>query len=61
MGKIIRAIAEDGSVMMCAIDATDIVSRAEQLHHTSAVVTAALGRALAAGSMMGAIDRKSVV
>lgn len=55
MGKIIRAIAEDGSVMMCAIDATDIVSRAEQLHHTSAVVTAALGRALAAGSMMGAM------
>lgn len=55
MGKIVRSIAEDGSVMMCAIDATDIVSQAEQFHHTSAVVTAALGRALAAGSMMGAM------
>ncbi len=55
MSKIIRAIAEDGSVMACAIDSTDIVSKAEQIHQTSAVVTAALGRLLTAASMMGAM------
>ena len=55
MGKIIRAIAEDGSVMVCAIDSTDIINKAEQIHQTSAVITAALGRLLTAASMMGAM------
>ena len=54
MGKLIRAIASDGSAMCCAIDGTDIVARAEQIHKTSAVVTAALGRLLIAASIMGA-------
>jgi len=39
--------------MVSAIDSTDIVSHAEQLHKTSAVITAALGRLLTAASMMG--------
>jgi len=39
--------------MATAVDTTDIVARAEQIHSTSAVVTAALGRLLTAGSMMG--------
>lgn len=54
MGKIISAIAADGSVVCWAIDSTDIVYRAEQLHRTSATVTAALGRLLTAASLMGA-------
>ena len=54
MGKLIRAISHDGSVMMCVADTTDIVYTAEQYHKTSAVVTAALGRLLTACSMMGA-------
>lgn len=53
MGKLIRCITSDGLVMATAIDSTDIVSRAEQLHKTSAVMTAALGRLLTATSMMG--------
>ena len=39
--------------MVSAIDSTDIVSEAEKIHKTSAVVTAALGRLLTATSMMG--------
>lgn len=53
MGKIISAIAKDGSAVCWAIDSTDIVRRAEQVHHTSATVTAALGRLLTAASLMG--------
>ncbi len=36
-----------------ALDATEMVARAEQIHKTSAVVTAALGRLLTAASLMG--------
>lgn len=53
MSKLIRCITSDGAVAVSAIDSTDIVARAEQLHKTSAVVTAALGRLLTAGAMMG--------
>lgn len=53
MGKLIRCITSDGLVMASAVDSTDIVSRAEQIHNTSAVVTAALGRLLTATSLMG--------
>lgn len=53
MGKLIRCITSDGLVMATALDSTDIVARAEQLHKTSAVVTAALGRLITAASMMG--------
>ena len=53
MGKLIRCITSDGQVMATAVDTTDIVNRAEQIHRTSAVVTAALGRLLTAGSMVG--------
>lgn len=53
MGKLIRCITSCGEVMATAVDTTDIVNKAEQIHCTSAVVTAALGRLLTAGSMMG--------
>lgn len=53
MGKIIRTITSTGEVMCIAVDATDIVERAQQIHKTSAVTSAALGRLLSAASMMG--------
>ena len=53
MGKIVRYITEDGSAFILAVDTTDIAARAEQIHRTSAVTTAALGRLLTAASMMG--------
>lgn len=53
MGKLIRCISSDGALMATAVDTTDIVNRAEQIHKTSAVCSAALGRLLTAASMMG--------
>lgn len=53
MGKLVRMISKDGSVMACALDSTDIAAEIERLHQTSAVVTAALGRLATAGAIMG--------
>ena len=53
MGKLVRMISDDGSVMACAIDSTDIVAEIEHIHQTSAVVTAGIGRLTTAASMMG--------
>lgn len=53
MGKIVRYITEDGSAFVIAADTTDAVARAEQIHKTSAVNTAAMGRLMTAASMMG--------
>ena len=63
MGKLMRCITVDGAVMAMALDATDMVARAEQIHKTSAVVTAGLGRLLIGASMMGVMmkgERDSV-
>ena len=53
MGKIVRYITTDGSAFVIAGDTTDMVSEAENIHKTSAVTTAALGRLMTAASMMG--------
>ncbi len=55
MGKIVRTISEDGGIICCAIDSTDMVYRAEQIHTTSATVTAAMGRLMTAASIMGSM------
>jgi len=53
MGRIVRTISEDASVVASAIQAKDIVGEIERIHKTSAVVTAALGRTTIAASLMG--------
>lgn len=53
MAKSVRCIAKDGTLFVTAIDATDIVNRAAEIHQTSAVTSAALGRLLCAASLMG--------
>lgn len=53
MGKIIRTISADASVVASVIDAKDIVNEIEKIHKTSAVVTAALGRLTMAASLLG--------
>jgi len=54
MDKIIRCITSNGAVMVSAIDSTDIVYTAKELHKTSASATAAFGRLLTGASLMGA-------
>ena len=55
MGKLVRMISSMGDLTVIAINSTDIVSKMEQIHKTSAVTSAALGRLLTAASMMGAV------
>ncbi len=52
--KIIRAISVEGSAFIHACDATAIVAKAREIHDTSKTMTAALGRALIACSLMSA-------
>ena len=59
MAKIVRAISDMGGVVISVIDSTDIVKRMEEIHQTSAVVSAALGRLLTASQLMAA-NLKSV-
>ncbi len=55
MGELVRTISENGGIIALAVDSTDIVTRMEQIHRTSAVVTAGLGRLLTAASLMGSM------
>ena len=53
MAHLVRSLSDDGCVLVVAIDSTDISETARQIHNTSKVCTAALGRALTAASIMG--------
>lgn len=55
MGKLVRCISEDGSLLIMACDTTDLVQDAYDIHKTSNVCTAALGRLLTASAMMGSM------
>jgi molecular chaperone Hsp33 len=50
---IVRATAANDAIRAFAITSKDIVEEARERHNTSPIVTAALGRMLSAGSMMG--------
>ena len=51
--QLVRAISKDGYVKAVAVSTRELTERARQIHKTLPVGTAALGRALAAASMMG--------
>lgn len=53
--SIIRATAAGGQIRAFAASTRDMVETARSAHNTSPVVTAALGRMLTAGAMMGAM------
>ena len=52
---IVRATAADNQIRAFAITSRELVEKARQIHNTSPVATAALGRLLSAGAMMGAM------
>ena len=51
--QLIRAISKDGCVKAAAVSTRVLTERVRQIHKTLPVATAALGRTLAAASMMG--------
>mgnify|MGYP003293168124 CR=1 FL=1 len=53
MAHVVRCITDDGCVFVLAADTTDISETSRQIHNTSKVCTAALGRALTGASFMG--------
>ena len=55
MGKLVRALSADGSVLCSSVDATDICNEIVRIHSPSPVATAAMGRLCAAGAIMGAL------
>ena len=54
---LVRGMTMDGFVKCVAIRSTEMVRRAAQIHGTTPNATAALGRALTAGSMMGNMQK----
>lgn len=53
MDYLVRAAAAEGQVRAFAAQTKEMVSYAQEVHHTSPVVSAALGRLLTGGVMMG--------
>ena len=51
--QLVRAISKDGFVKATAVSTRALTERARQIHKTTPVATAALGRVLAACSMLG--------
>ena len=51
--QLIRAISKDGHIKATAVSTRALTERARQIHKAQPVATAALGRTLAAVSMMG--------
>lgn len=52
---IVRAVAADNQIRAFAITSRELVEKARQIHNTSPAATAALGRLLSAGAMMGSM------
>ncbi|WP_352400966.1 Hsp33 family molecular chaperone HslO [Anaerotignum sp.] len=52
---IVRATAGDGSIRAFAATTGEMVQHAREVHHTSPVASAALGRMLTAAAMMGSM------
>ena len=53
MDEIIRAVSKDGFIQISAVSTRDITERARNIHRTLPVATAALGRTMAAASILG--------
>ncbi len=54
---IVRATAAEGQIRAFAATTQELVEKARSIHNTSPVATAALGRLLTAGAMMGSMQK----
>lgn len=63
MGTLIRAMTSDGSARILALDSTDIVKRAAEIHGDTMAVNLIMGRVLTAASLMGSLlgDKKDLL
>ena len=55
MDKLVRATAHNGDIRIIAAITTEMVEKASKIHNCSPTASAALGRMLTAGSLMGAM------
>jgi len=53
MDRIVRAISKDGFVKIAGVTTKELTEKMRQMHRTLPLATAALGRTLAAASIMG--------
>ncbi len=53
MNELVRMISDDGTLYVLAVNSTEMVREMQEIHNTSKVCSAALGRLITAGSMMG--------
>lgn len=56
---LVRGSSMDGTIRVFCTITTDLVNKAHEIHHTSRVATAALGRLLTGAAIMGAAGLKS--
>lgn len=59
MDQLVRGSSMDGAIRVFSIVSTELVNRAQQIHHSYPVATAALGRLLTGAAMMGAAGLKN--
>lgn len=55
MNELVRMISEDGTLYVLAVNSTEMVREMQEIHNTSKVCSAALGRLITASSMMGVL------
>ncbi|MDR0905655.1 MAG: Hsp33 family molecular chaperone HslO [Oscillospiraceae bacterium] len=58
MDNIIRAISADGFVSIAAVSSRGLTERAREIHNASPVAAAAIGRVMAATSILGSAIKK---
>ena len=58
---IVRASAADGQIRAFAVTSKETVEAARRAHDSSPVITAALGRLLSAGAMMGTMMKGEAI
>jgi molecular chaperone Hsp33 len=55
MNELVRMISDDGTLYVLAVNSTEMVQEMQNIHNTSKVCSAALGRLITGASMMGVL------